>query len=256
VSLLSPDGNYLTVGGADHKVHVLDVSTGKTVRQFEGHRSDLMSLTFAPDGKSLASGSSDTTILIWKVDDLLRRRDHSSELSSRELEPLWNDLAAVDAAKAYRALATLAATPRSVAFLGQHLRPATAADPAQVARLIGELDSQRFAMREKAVEELAKLGELAEPALRKMLATQPSLEFSRRLEALRRRLEGPVASAEALRSLRALEVLERVDTAEARELLRKLAAGTPASWLTQGAQAAIQRLAVRTATRSLKSRAG
>jgi hypothetical protein len=61
----------------------------------------------------------------------------------------------------------------------------------------------------------------------------------RRIEALLQRLSGP--SSEALRRLRAVQVLERADTAEARLLLQALA--DPASTkLAAEATAALQRL--------------
>jgi RNA polymerase sigma factor (sigma-70 family) len=244
----SPDGKYLAVGGAEHNVYLLDVGTGAVIRHFEGHYSDLTTLAFAPDGKSLASGSADTTILIWQVDALPRGdRNGTANIPPQQLRTLWNNLAGADAPQAYRAIVTMGAAPRAVAYLSEQLKPAAAADLARLARYIANLDSQQFSIREKAVEELARLGELAEPALRQALATQPSLELRRRVDMLLRKLEGPVVDPEALRSLRALEVLEHIDTRAARELLSKLAAGAPASSLTQGAQAAIQRLAGRAA---------
>jgi hypothetical protein len=44
--------------------------------------------------------------------------------------------------------------------------------------------------------------------------------------------------------LRALEVLERIGTAEARRVLREVADGAPAAWQTREAKAALDRLTV------------
>jgi hypothetical protein len=63
------------------------------------------------------------------------------------------------------------------------------ADAALVARLIKELDSNEFAVREKASAELTKLGARAEPALRKAMADRPPLEVTQRLQALLARVE-------------------------------------------------------------------
>jgi hypothetical protein len=96
--------------------------------------------------------------------------------------------------------------------------------------------------RERATAELQQLGEQAEPALRKALAAKPSLEVTRRLQALLDRVERQTLTAAQLHALRAVEVLEHVGTAEARTVLRSLAAGAPAARLTREAKASLQRL--------------
>ena len=47
---------------------------------------------------------------------------------------------------------------------------------------------------------------------------------------------------ERLRSARALEVLEFIGNAEAKELLQRLSGGEPGTWLTREAQASLSRL--------------
>ena len=48
--------------------------------------------------------------------------------------------------------------------------------PPSVAKLLVALDSDAFDERESAASGLAKLGDLAEPALRKALEAKPTLE--------------------------------------------------------------------------------
>src|SRR5207249_411613 len=103
-----------------------------------------------------------------------------------------------------------------------------------------------FAVREKAAGELAKLGEAAEPALRKALSGKPSAETARQVERLLARLEG-MSSAPLLRGLRSVEVLEGIGTDEARRLLEKVAQEAPSPRLVRDAKAALERLARRAA---------
>ena len=126
------------------------------------------------------------------------------------------------------------------------LRPSyIAADQKLLDKLIAQLDNSLFEVREKASQELEN-EHVAELSLRKALsAQQPSLEVRRRLERLVEKLEGPVTSPETLRALRALEVLEHIGTAEARQVLAGLAQGAPAAHLTEEAKASLDRLGKR-----------
>jgi len=58
------------------------------------------------------------------------------------------------------------------------------ADPQKIAHWIADLDSDQFAVREKATRELEKQGESARPALRKALENHPKPEARKRLERL------------------------------------------------------------------------
>src|SRR5206468_2023331 len=137
-------------------------------------------------------------------------------LAPEVLKSLWGDLAGGGAAAAYRAVWKLASAPgQALPFLRERLRPAVAADEQRLARLVQQLDSSAFEERQQAMRQLEQLAELAEPALRRALAGQPSLEYRRRVEKLLQRLEWPLPSGEALRARRAVEVLEQIGSAEA-----------------------------------------
>jgi hypothetical protein len=162
-----------------------------------------------------------------------------------ELENLWGDLATDDPVQAERALTGLAARPaRAVPFLGQRLRPMPVPEPRRLARLLTDLDDDRYEAREGAMQELRRLAETAEPALKKALAGAPSPEARRRIEwllgALREeRLRPP---ADRRRAVRAVEVLERIGDAGARRVLAALARGAPEAQLTIEAKTALERL--------------
>ena len=223
----SPDGRLLASGGGDRHVYLWDAHTGKQVRRWEGHHGDIDSLAFAPDGRRLASASLDTTILIWDVPQLPKEKSRTTPLTQKELEAAWSDLASADAALAYRNLRTLQSTPeQTVPFLAEHLRPKPLLDAERLKRLLVQLDSEEYAQRERATEDLRKLGWAAESALRKALADKPSLEARKRIQSLLDRMGEQGLPLELVQLLRGIEVLEHVNTAAARQLLRKLADST------------------------------
>lgn len=129
----------------------------------------------------------------------------------------------------------------------KYLRPVDAVDEKRLARLLGDLDSDDFTVRQKATAELEKLGERAIPSYRKALASKPSLETRRRVDDLLDKAQRAWwdVSGERLRSLRAVEALELAGTEEARDVLKTLAAGASGTRLTEEAKAALQRLASR-----------
>jgi hypothetical protein len=110
---------------------------------------------------------------------------------------------------------------------------------------VADLDHDQFAVREKAMAELEMLGEWAEPALRKILESDPSTETRRRVERLLEQLDRLTVAGGRLRTLRAIEVLEHIGTPEARRVLEMLAGGFSGSRVTREAKAALDRLARR-----------
>jgi WD40 repeat protein len=232
---LSPDGRTLATTGPDNSVRLWEVATGCQRFSLRGHCGPVTALGFSADSKRLASGSADTSILIWDVTGVLTDRPGApGALSRQELDALWPDLCSGDAARAYRAQAKLIAAPKeTLALLKEHLYP----DLKGVPQLVADLDADDFTVRQKAAEELEKRGAAAEPALRKALKVQPSIELKRRIERLLERLR--------LQALRAMEVVEHLDTPESRQLVEKLAAGPGDDCLTTEAKAITRRFASR-----------
>jgi hypothetical protein len=130
-----------------------------------------------------------------------------------------------------------------VSLLRERLRPARPVEADQLARLITALDSKRFAEREMASAELAHHGEQAVAALRDALKSSLSPEARRRVEQLVTALESPFLSGSRLQAVRVSAILERIGTAEARQLLREYANGASDARLTKEACASLSRLA-------------
>jgi hypothetical protein len=108
------------------------------------------------------------------------------------------------------------------------LKVLAAPEQHQVAKLLAELDDEAFAVRERASSELAKRAKALEPVLRQARTNAASPEVRRRLDALLGALPSPPRanrepSPEQLRLVRAVVVLGRIDTAEARAILAELA---------------------------------
>src|SRR5262249_32031777 len=171
----------------------------------------------SPASRMLVSGSQDSTAMIWDVTGLMRDgRLPTLSVSPQKLTTLWAELAEGDAAKAWRAMWTLTASPRqTVPLLNERLSPASIVNAERITRLIADLDGDQFAVREKAERQLEKIGEQAEPALRKTLAARPSAEVRRRVEQLLEKLERGLLPGTRLQQLRAIEVLEQIGTSDA-----------------------------------------
>ena len=240
---MAPDNRRLAVVSND-ELWVWDLVRGKELLH---HRAPADAaywrgtrLRFAPDGKRLFMGTEEGCILLFAVPAVTPAA--ATVLSKAAVHKAWEALADPDPAKAYLAAADLADGPRqAVALLRERLAAVAPIPIALIRRLIEALDNDDFAAREAAKRKLAELGLQAWPALRAALKQRPSLEARRRVEHLLKTEYAP-PSADALRRQRALRVLEWAGTAEARDVLRKLASGDQAHPLTQGAKAALHRL--------------
>jgi RNA polymerase sigma factor (sigma-70 family) len=248
----SPDGRWLAAAGSDYDklVHLWEVATGLEVKRLPGHQCGCMSVAFAPDGLTLASGGSDSQILIWDMTGRMKEgRLAPAHLSPKELASRWKDLAdGVD--RSVPAVWDFAASSNeTVPFLREKLRIASPPSQDRLALLLRDLDSDRFAAREKATAELTRLGMFAESALRDQLDRRPSLEMRSRVEQLLSKLQ-PASNPELLRQLRAVQALEYAGTPAAQHLLESLADGPAQSLLSREAGAAVRRLTANSKARS------
>jgi WD40 repeat protein len=184
----------------------------------------------------------DGTALVWDL-SAFPPPPLADKHGEPELRAWWDDLAGEDAARAYAAGWKLAEAPAPdlVRFLRQWVRPVKAVDSKEVRDRIAELDSPAFATREAAAKRLQQMGPAVLPHLRKPPAGL-SAEALDRLGKLMERFSDPVPPAETLRVLRAVAVLERVGTNEARKVLEELAGGAADAAETRAARSALGRM--------------
>jgi WD40 repeat protein len=250
-AVFSPDGRALATATYQHdirlaRVRIWEVVSGAIRQDFVGHDGAVSVLAFSPDGKLLATGSTDTTVLLW---DLTGReiadQPARGKPSAEELDRLWATLNDRNARIAFLAMRRLLDAPDdAAALLKKHVKPveSKAASAERMAKLIAGLDHDEFEQREQAMRQLESLGKAARAALEKALAANPTVETRRRIEELLGKMESKGPPVELMRPLRAVEVLENLGTAEARQLLEALAAGAEEAELTVAAQGALARL--------------
>lgn len=202
-------------------------------------------LHLSSDGQQAFTALADGTVLVWDLSLTLRpAAPLATEPGEKEFAAWWADLAHEDASRAYAAVWRLAESPQenAIAFLRKHLRPAPEPDLKDIRRLIADLDSDIFAVRDKAFKRLEEMGNAAESELRATLKKASSLELHRRLERLLSRPRPLVSSPETLRYLRAIGVLEQIASKDARRLLEELSRGAVHAVETQEARASVERL--------------
>lgn len=198
----------------------------------------VISVSFSPDGKRLASGHSDTSALVWDVGSLIVGAGDPGPLDG-----LWDGLASNDASRVFAAMQVLRKRGlESVRLLKDRLKQEDV--PGRVRKALGDLDHEDFDVREGAERELLSLGCAAEPAIQEAVGKTASAEMrmrgSRILEALQRPY--PVPPGESLRRWRALQALEWIGLPEAREVLEALEKESPSLRERNEANAALGRL--------------
>lgn len=266
----SRDGKMLaTAGGANNgqggEAKLSEIPSGREVAVFP-HPSNVWSVQFSPDGRTLAMACWDNTVRVWelatrkeravlgiapggKVAEATKSATTSGGPSALELQTAWTDLGNADAVRAYQAVWSLAGAGKPAVQLIQeqirnlmHDKPPSVDQP-RVAKLIIQLDDDDAAVREKATEELKILGKAAESAMRQALEKTPSAEVDFRLKLLLSHMSSD--APRTIHLIRAIEVLENMGTPEARKLLEQLAGEPSKEQIKNEAKASLERLSQR-----------
>jgi hypothetical protein len=233
----SPSGWLLAVA-SDNSVRVHDTATWQEVARFDGHDGTVRNVFFGADDATLVSASpEDGTALVWSL--------KPPAGGTPEPAKLWDDLSG-DGPALRRAVWAAAQHPDTAVKLFREKWPVPdrPLDVERARKLIGDLDSATFEVRESAEAELVKLGRPAEAELRKALAESTSAEVKRRLEKILDRWSPHTAAAypaTEARELRAVWALELAGTPEAKKLLEAWAAAKVGNRLSEAAAAALRR---------------
>jgi len=237
----SPDGRTLATGGNDHMARLWEVASGKERHCFHGHNGAVGSVAFSSDGALLASCSPDAPIYIWDVGRLYDKERRKDSFTEKDREDCWDNLANLDTAVAFETIQRLLAAPdEAVNIVRKGFKVESPLDAKHLQQLLRNLDSDNFEEREKATDELTKVADAIEPLLVKTLETGSSSEVKLRVERILESINKP--KAHSLRIQRTLEILERLGTPEALEVLEQLAAATPQTQITDDAKKTLERL--------------
>jgi hypothetical protein len=244
---VAPDGRTAATLTGDGKLYYWDCDTGKVLVERHGVPVNSRLAAFSPDGKALATAGADSGALLWDVPGPdAEGRPAFKALTAESAAELWKDVSSEDAPRAWQAILTLAASPKeAVPFVQKQLKPTAAPDAKQIAKWIADLDAEAFQEREDATEALVRAGKAAEEAVKKALANKPSAEAKQRLEFIVSKMSGTLGpNMEEVRATRAVEVLEKIGTPEARQVLEEVAKGAEGH-LTAEARSALARLKAR-----------
>jgi WD40 repeat protein len=236
--------------GNEQEITLWETETGRKRGTFRGHIGLVSSVAMSPDGRFLVTGADDTSAIVW---DATKQQDRKTA-ARPDLAAILKDLADESAKRAYAAEWALIDFPKeAVSFLEKRRELFAATDVQTIQRWIRDLDSDKFADRERASQELAWIVDEAGPHLKKALEVKPSAEAQQRIGLLLQKRSLGI-SGKDLQRYRVIEVLEHIamDTSPgadatrlAVELLKKFAGGDPDARMTLEAKASLERLELR-----------
>jgi WD40 repeat protein len=236
---ISPDGRLALVATDQLEIIVLELATLRERFRFSTKaRGPVSSLLFARDGRHLIVANGDSTIT---VHDLSAGGGPLTASLDVDPEEVWAELAG-EAGPAFRTMRGLVAGgDETIAWLRGRMPPP--AEPGeQIQKSVAKLDAARYQTREAAQVELAKMAHLSRPALLAAGRTDLSPEMRRRVEILLQATRGPDRSPDGLRSIRVVEMLERIATPKGLALLQEWSAGPAGETLADASRAAVQRM--------------
>jgi WD40 repeat protein len=233
----SPDGQTAVSGSWDKSVILWDVRSGKAIRTCLGHLGSVTCVAFSAGGLWFASGSTDTTVILWKADGDPSPKDASwskhwntlgVEQRRASLGELLEDLASIDVLRCSSARSRIDSLGDSaVDFLLEALtaRMRSAAEPAELEKLLVGLDHDDPDERKRARDQLRSKGAAIAPWIEQQLRLGLSLstEVRSSLGILREEMgRDPAAMGDLARLRIVLMLLDRLPAPSARRALKKV----------------------------------
>lgn len=245
VSADNDAGRYDKTSAVQSRVHLAAAPLGGATAIYDTRTWTLLrrigdsgSVSLAPDGRYLAVLNSGR-VTVWELADLPRPKPPTGFPAVRR-KAAWDALHAypTDGDKVPKALWFLQHDPRTVPTLAKRLAPVPLTPPATVAQWLADLGAADPAARAAAYGHLLAQGYAARARLAPSAAGQGEAATlaASLLEATEKLTDAEKDAA------RAVELLERIASPAAKDLLTRYAAGDPAAKLTVEAQAALGRL--------------
>jgi len=217
------------IAGADKagNIVLVNMESGKEILSLAGHVGTVRVLCFSTGGDLLLTGSTDTTLLLWKLaDQCLVAANCRSDVSDESITQLWKDMESNSPLVALGALHRLAPKgDKIVDLVEKHFRGYRPKTRAQVAALIKSLDDDNYGVREEASKALLEAGPDIAGMLAGALRNQPTAEQRGRLVAILDKLRSEPPNHGSICRTRMLVLLSMIDTKQASALLRRIAEG-------------------------------
>ena len=235
---ISPDSQLIAVVREGNSIVVHELATGEICRVFRGHLDHVTRMAFTADCRRLVSVSEDMTGLVW---DVSYRALASPAVATRD--SLWTALAQHDWSEAGPASSQLAAKPDELFALVKDRLPA--ADKPDfvrdaVIKWIGQLETEKGEMRERAIVELSRIGREILPLLREQMSKSSDNGKSGMKRAIDLVSDQPIPK-DRLRPTRVVALLAQIHSPESRRELERLAGGHPQADLSRIAKSALAR---------------
>lgn len=212
---------------------IYDTRTRARLRTIEGRGS----VSLSPDGRYLAVHD-EGRVTVWDLADLPRPQP-PARFPAAQRQAAWEEVdRPFNGDKLPESLWFLQHDPRTVPTLTKRVKPVPLTPPGDVARWLADLGAADAAVRAVAYGHLLAQGSAARERLTPVAAGQG--EQATLALNLLGATEKP--NDAEFRAARAVELLERIASPAATDLLTRYAAGDPAARLTVEARAALARL--------------